>query len=141
MWSYDECAATTLSTFYATVDIAKDYDYIFCHNEAVLYEYIEDYYPELFTEIKKLVKDGKWHIMGGWYLQPDCNLPSGENLVRQIGLGRKYFKEKFGVEPTVAVNFDSFGYTRGLVQILKKTGYDGYIFCRPMPELMSLDGP
>ncbi len=141
MWSYDEGASTALSTFYAAVDIAKDYDYIFCHNEVVLYEYIEKYYPELFTEIKRLVKEGKWHIMGGWYLQPDCNLPSGESFVRQIGLGRKYFKEKFGIEPTVAVNFDSFGHTKGLVQILKKTGYDGYIFCRPMPELMPLDDP
>ena len=70
--------------------------------------------------------------MGGWYLQPDCNLPSGEAFVRQIKLGRKYFSEKFGARPTVAVNFDSFGHSVGLVQILAKTGYDGYLCCRPM---------
>ncbi len=61
--------------------------------------------------------------MGGWYLQPDCNMPSGESFVRQILLGQRYFREKFGVEPETAVNFDPFGHTRGLVQILAKSGY------------------
>ena len=97
-----------------------------------MYEYIEEYDPELFGKIQELVKLGKWKIMGGWYLQPDCNLPSGEAFVRQIMLGRKYFAEKFDARPTVAINFDSFGHSAGLVQILKKTGYDGYLCCRPM---------
>jgi len=73
--------------------------------------------------------------MGGWYVQPDCNIPSGEGFVRQIESGLSYFKEKFGVIPTAAVNFDSFGHTQGLVQILSKCGYSGYICCRPMKEL------
>ncbi len=97
-----------------------------------MYEYIEEYVPELFEKIRELVKKGKWKITGGWYLQPDCNLPSGEAFVRQIELGRKYFAEKFGARPTVATNFDSFGHSVGLVQILKKCGYDGYLCCRPM---------
>ena len=63
----------------------EDYDgFVFCHNEALLYEWIEENDPELFCRIQKLVKEGKWHIMGGWYLQPDCNLVSGESFVRQI---------------------------------------------------------
>ncbi len=69
--------------------------------------------------------------MGGWYLQPDCNMPSGESLVRQILLGRAYFKKYFAVAPTTAINFDPFGHTRGLVQILVKCGYDSYLFGRP----------
>jgi tetratricopeptide (TPR) repeat protein len=69
--------------------------------------------------------------MGGWYLQPDCNMPSGESFVRQILLGRAYFKKYFGATPTVAINFDPFGHTRGLAQILAKSGYKGYLFCRP----------
>ena len=69
--------------------------------------------------------------MGGWYLQPDCNMPSGESFVRQMLLGRRYFAEKFGVAPTTAINFDPFGHTRGLVQILARSGYDSYLFCRP----------
>lgn len=124
--------ATAIATFRQAAILADEYDYIFCHNEALLYEYIEEYVPELFEKIRELVKKGKWKITGGWYLQPDCNLPSGEAFVRQIELGRKYFAEKFGARPTVATNFDSFGHSVGLVQILKKCGYDGYLCCRPM---------
>ena len=71
----------------------------------------------LFERIQKLVKAGKWNIMGGWHLQPDCNLPCGEFFVRQIQEGRKYFLEKFGKVPHVAINFDPFGHTRGLVRL------------------------
>ena len=83
-WDWEEGAAATLSTFRSACDLAEKYDYIFCHNEVTVYKYIEEYAPELFTRIKALIKKGKWHIMGGWYLQPDCNMPSGESFVRQI---------------------------------------------------------
>ena len=137
-WDWNEGATAALATFYSAVDIAEEYDYIFCHNEALLYEYVEKYDPALFARIQELVKCGKWHIMGGWYVQPDCNIPSGEGFVRQIESGLTYFKEKFGERPTVAVNFDSFGHTQGLVQILNKCGYEGYIFCRPMNWIFDL---
>ncbi|MBQ8408283.1 MAG: hypothetical protein IJY39_05405 [Clostridia bacterium] len=137
-WDWNEGATAALATFYSAVDIAEEYDYIFCHNEALLYEYVEKYDPKLFARIKELVEAGKWHIMGGWYVQPDCNIPSGEGFIRQIEAGLKYFKEKFGKRPTVAVNFDSFGHTQGLVQILNKCGYQGYIFCRPMDWIFDL---
>ncbi len=137
-WDWHEGATAALATFYSAVDIAEEYDYIFCHNEALLYEYVEQYDPALFARIKELVKAGKWHIMGGWYVQPDCNIPSGEGFVRQIESGLSYFKEKFGERPTVAVNFDSFGHTQGLVQILAKCGYNGYVFCRPMDWIFDL---
>ena len=137
-WDWNEGATAALATFYSAVDIAEEYDYIFCHNEALLYEYIEEYDPALFARIQALVKAGKWHIMGGWYVQPDCNIPSGEGFVRQIESGLTYFQEKFGVRPTVAVNFDSFGHTQGLVQIMNKCGYEGYIFCRPMDWIFDL---
>ena len=124
-WDWNEGATAALATFYSAVDIAEEYDYVFCHNEALLYEFVEQYDPKLFERIRGLVKAGKWHIMGGWYIQPDCNIPSGEGFVRQIETGLRYFKEKFGVRPSVAVNFDSFGHTQGLVQILNKCGYNG----------------
>lgn len=132
MWDWDEGASSALATFYQAAVLLDESDFVFCHNESLLYEYIEEYDPALFAKIQEQVKEGKWKIMGGWYLQPDCNLPSGESFVRQIRTGRKYFAEKFGARPTVAVNFDSFGHSVGLVQILKKTGYDGYLCCRPM---------
>ncbi len=132
LWPWEEGLAVTLSTFRAAADLCEEFDgFVFCHNEALLYEWVEQYEPALFSRIRRLVSDGRWHVMGGWYLQPDCNLPCGESLVRQILVGKRYFMEKFGVEPRVAVNFDPFGHTRGLPQILAKAGYDGYLFCRP----------
>ena len=65
--------------------------------------------------------------MGGWFMQPDCNIPSGESFVRQILEGRHYFLDKFGVMPETAINFDAFGHTRGLVQIMVKSGYTSYL--------------
>ena len=132
LWQWEEGAAETLSTFRVAADFCEsNRGFVFNHNEALLYRWIEEYEPPLFARIQKLVEKGSWHIMGGWYLQPDCNLPSGESFVRQILAGKLYFKKKFGVEPTTAINFDSFGHSRGLVQILKKSGYDSYLFCRP----------
>ena len=72
-------------------------------------------------------------------MQPDCNLTSGESLVRHILKGKAYFYEKFGVTPKTAMNVDSFGHTRGLVQILRQSGYDSYIFCRPFQKDMYLE--
>ncbi len=137
-WDWPEGVSAALSTFYSAVKLSKEFDFIFCHNEVTVYKFVEEYAPELFEEIRELVKQGKWHIMGGWYLQPDANMPSGESFVRQIREGQRYFKEKFGVVPTTAINFDSFGHTAGLPQIIKKCGQDSYIFMRPHPYQLTL---
>lgn len=142
-WKSDEAIAATLSTFRVAAELCEKYDkFIFNHNEALLYQWVEEYDPALFLRIQKLVAEGKWHIVGGWMLQPDCLMPSGESFVRQMLYGRSYFKEKFGVEPETAVNFDSFGHARGLVQIMQQAGYKYYVFMRPdagkLPELPQL---
>lgn len=132
LWEWEEGAAAAVSTFRTAADLCEEFDgYIFNHNESLLYQWIEEYEPSLFERIKRLVAEGRWHIMGGWHVQPDCNMPSGESFVRQMLIGKTYFMEKFGVEPTTAINFDPFGHTRGLAQILAKGGYDSYLFCRP----------
>lgn len=141
-WEWEEGAAAAVSTFRTAAEFCEEYgDYVFNHNEVLLYQWVEEYEPELFKRIQNLVKDGKWHIMGGWYLQPDCNMPSGESFMRQISVGRAYFQKKFGVTPSTAVNFDSFGHSRGLVQILTKNGFDSYIHTRPDPNMLPLPGP
>jgi alpha-mannosidase len=132
LWEWEEGAAEAVSTFRTAANFCEEFDgYVFNHNEVILYQWVEEYEPELFERIKRLVRLGRWHIMGGWYLQPDCNMPSGESFVRQALSGRRYFHEKFGSRPSTAINFDPFGHTRGLVQILKKSGYDSYIYMRP----------
>ncbi len=132
LWEWEEGAAETLSTFRTAADLCEEFDgFVFNHNEVTLYKWVEEFEPALFERIGRLVREGRWHIMGGWYLQPDCNMPAGESFVRQALLGRRYFMEKFGARPTTAINFDPFGHTRGLVQILRQAGYDSYLFCRP----------
>jgi alpha-mannosidase len=139
LWQWEEGAAEALSTFRIAADFCERYEgYVFNHNEAVLYEWIEEYDPRLFERIQSLVRAGSWQIMGGWYLQPDCNLPSGESITRHALYGRRYFAEKFGARPTTAINFDPFGHSRGIVQILAKSGYDSYVFCRPHAHDLSL---
>ena len=138
LWEWEEGASAAVSTFQSAANLADQFDYIFCHNEVSLYKYIAQYAPDLFDKIKKLIKQGKWHVIGGWYLQPDANMPSGESFVRQAMVGHKYFKENFGENPTTALNFDSFGHTRGLVQIIKKCGQDSYIHVRPFDGELSL---
>ncbi|MDD4773524.1 MAG: glycoside hydrolase family 38 C-terminal domain-containing protein [Eubacteriales bacterium] len=139
-WEWEEGAAEAVSTYRVAARFCEEFgDYVFCHNEVILYEWVREYEPSLFKKIQQLVADGRWHIMGGWYTQPDCNMPSGEGFVRQCLYGLNYFKEYFGIRPTTAVNFDSFGHSRGLVQIFAKSGYDSYIFCRPDEGFMHLE--
>lgn len=136
-WEWDEGVSAGVATFHSAVRLLEKYDYIFCHNEAILYEWVKLYDSALFEKITEQVNKGNWRIMGGWFLQPDCVMPCGESLVRQIMVGREFFKEHFPSAPIpkTAINFDSFGHCYGLPQILKKCGYDNYLFWRPNREI------
>ena len=131
LWTWEEGVTEAISTFRTVCDLLEEFEELhFNHNEALLYEWVKIHDPALFERIKKWVAAGRWHIMGGWYLQPDCNMPQGESFVRNIQRGRRFFKKEFGKEPTTAINFDSFGHSKGLVQILNQAGYDAYIVYR-----------
>ena len=131
-WRWEEGAAEAIATFRnAAVLLREHRRFIFNHNEAVLYRWVERYDPVLFREIQTLVREGRWVIAGGWYLQPDVNMPGLESIIRQIAEGRRYFWEKFRARPSVAYNFDSFGHGGGLPQILKLSGHRMYIHMRP----------
>ena len=131
-WKWEEGMTEALATFEVAADLLDEYpEFVFNHNEALLYEWVREYRPVLFARIRKHVADGRWVIGGGWYLQPDCNLPCGESFVRQGLLGRTFFRQAFGVVPTVAYNFDSFGHHGNLPQLLRKMGYALYVHFRP----------
>ena len=132
-WEWAEGMSATLSTFQSAANLMEKHDYIFCHGESSIYEYTEKCAPELFKRIQQLVKENKWHVTGGWYLQPDCLMGHGESYIRQIRVGMDFFRSRFGEEnlPKTAVCFDAFGHSRGLVQIVKKCGQENYIFMRP----------
>jgi alpha-mannosidase len=138
-WRWEEGASEAISTFRTAADILNEHPgLVFCHNEAVLYRWVERLDPALFREIRRLVRAGRWAISGGWFLQPDANLPGIESLIRQIEEGRTYFRDKFGAVPRVAYNFDSFGHGGGLPQVLRLAGYELYIFMRPQESDRSL---
>jgi alpha-mannosidase len=138
-WRWEEGAAEALATFRIAATLLRQRkEFIFNHNEAVLYRWVERYDPALFAEIRSLVKEGRWSISGGWYLQPDVNLSGLESIIRQIAEGKRFFKEKFRVRPRVAYNFDSFGHSGGLPQVLRLAGYRMYIHMRPQKEELEL---
>lgn len=135
LWQWQEGFQETKATFRSALDRMKEYDdFVFTSSSAANYEWIENNEPEMFEEIKERVKQGRWEIVGGWWVQPDCNIPGGESFVRQGLYGQHYFKEKFGVTAKVGYNVDSFGHHGMLPQILKKSGMDQYIFMRPSPQ-------
>ena len=138
-WRWDEGASEALATFRNAVDILDEHPaLIFCHNEAVLYEWAERLDPSLFADIRRLVKAGRWAVSGGWFIQPDVNLPGTESLIRTIAEGRRYFRDRFDAAPRVAYNFDSFGHSGGLPQVLRLAGYEMYIHMRPQADELAL---
>jgi len=142
LWTWQEGFYEVKATFRSVLDRMNEYEeFTFVASSAVFYEWVENSDPEMFAEICQRVAEGRWEITGGWWLQPDCNIPAGESLVRQGLYGQRYFQEKFGRTARVGYNVDSFGHAGTLPQILKKSGLDYYIFGRPGPHEMGLPRP
>jgi alpha-mannosidase len=141
LWTWQEGFHEVLASFRSALDRLNEYDdFLFVSSSAVFYEWVETSDPKMFEEIRARVREGRWEVVGGWWLQPDCNLPSGESFVRQVLYGQRYFKEKFGVTATVGYNVDSFGHHGALPQLLQKSGLDSYVFLRPGPHEKGLPG-
>ena len=120
------------STFRSALDRLKEFPgFLFTCAGASYYEWIETCCPDMFEEIRQFVKEGRWVIVNGWYLQPDCNIPCGESFARHALYSQRYYLEKFGVMCDIGYNVDSFGHSGMLPQILKKSGMDSYVFMRP----------
>jgi alpha-mannosidase len=112
------------------VEIMENKDYKFLIEQTSLLEEMEWRNPYRFTQIAKFITTGKIEIAGGEYLMPDTMLSNGETLVRQILMGKKYLREKFGIDVTVMWGADSFGYNAQMPQIYKKSGYKYFAFRR-----------
>lgn len=135
MWSWPETVSTTHDTFAAMLAIMRDYPgFTFSQSQASVYALMERYYPALFDEIRQKVKDGQWEVTAAHWVEGDKNLASGESIARHLLLTRKYFKEKFGLEPEdVPVDWepDTFGHAATLPSILADAGVKYYYSCRP----------
>ncbi|MBO8161493.1 MAG: alpha-mannosidase [Thermosipho sp. (in: Bacteria)] len=128
LWPLSETKRKIVRTFANAVQLAKRYPYfIYTQSSAQMYEDIEKEAPEIFEEIKKLVKSGQWEPIGGMWVESDCNIPSVESLIRQFYYGQKYFEKKFGKKSKVCWLPDVFGFSWVLPQILKESGIDYFI--------------
>lgn len=128
LWRIYETVLVARNTFDTVIKNQDEYPELhFAQSQALAYEWIEKKYPELFKDIKRRIKEGRWEVVGGMWVEPDCNLISGESWVRQILYGKKYFKEKFGLNINTGWNVDSFGYNWNMPQFYMKSGIDRFV--------------
>lgn len=142
LWRWQEGYSEVKSTFKAALERLKEYpDFIFTCSSSIYYKWIELDEPDMFEQIKKMVQLNRWKVVGGWLIQADCNIPSGESFARLGLYGQRYFKEKFGEISHTGYSVDAFGQNANIPQLLKKSGMDNYIFQRPSHEEQELEAP
>lgn len=118
----------TLLSFSTVLRLMEQFpEYIFLQSQPQLYEYLKQDYPDLFEQLSIRVAEGRWEAGGAMWLEADCNLSSGESLVRHILYGTRFLRKEFGVECTYLWLPDVFGYCWSLPQILKKSGIDSFV--------------
>ncbi|MBQ4349716.1 MAG: alpha-mannosidase [Clostridia bacterium] len=135
LWQWYEGYAEVKATFRSALDRMKEFpDYKFTSACAAYYEWVRDSDPAMFDEIRERVKEGRWCVTGGWYIQPDCNIPSGESFARHALVSQRFFRREFGKTAKTGYNVDSFGHNGSLPMILSESGMDAYVFMRPGPH-------
>lgn len=139
LWPWEEGIAVVHSTFRSALDRMMEVpDFTVIASSAQFYSWVAENDPSMLAEIRQRVEEGRWNIVGGWWVEPDVNLPSGEALVRQGLYGQLTFQRLLGRRATIGFNPDSFGHTGSLPQIIKQQGMDNYSFMRPAPHEKSL---
>ncbi|WP_375422772.1 alpha-mannosidase [uncultured Friedmanniella sp.] len=135
LWPWQEGYAEARATFASAIARMEEYpDFVFTCDQMVLLSWVEESDPELFERIRERVAQGRWVNTGGWWVEPDCNLPMGESFVRQGLYGQRYLQSRFGRPATVGMNVDPFGHSASLPQILRGQGLSSYVFLRPGPH-------
>ena len=128
LWPWTETVDVVRRTFGTALQLMYEYpQYTYTQSAAAYNEWMEEKYPFLHEQIAERVKQGRWELVGGMWVEPDLNMPDGESLVRQLLIGKSYFHEKFGVDVRIGWNPDSFGYSWQLPQIYKKSGIDYFV--------------
>nr|WP_254638868.1 alpha-mannosidase [Cohnella sp. GbtcB17] len=128
LWRLTHTREKVARSFSTVLRLMEKYpDYVFLQTMPQLYAYIKSDYPEIYEQIKERVKEGRWEAGGAMWLEADCNLTSGESLVRQLLHGTRFFREEFGVECKYLWLPDVFGYSWALPQILRKAGIEAFM--------------
>lgn len=128
LWRLKHTREKAARSFSTVLRLMEKYpEYIFLQSQPQLYEYIKNDYPEIYNQIKARIVEKRWEIDGGMWLEADCNLPSGESLVRQLLYGTRFIQEEFGLKCRYLWLPDVFGYSWALPQILKKSGIKTFL--------------
>jgi alpha-mannosidase len=115
-------------TFGTALQLMYEYpEYTYTQSAAQYNEWMAQKYPDMNAEIARRIKEGRWEVVGGMWVEPDLNMPDGESLVRQLLVGKRWYKQAYGVDVRIGWNPDSFGYTWQLPQIYKKSGVDYFV--------------
>ena len=128
LWPWTETVDVVRRTFGTALQLMNEYpDYTYTQSAAAYNEWMAQKYPAMNAEIKKRIDEGRWEIVGGMWVEPDLNMPDGESLVRQLLVGKRWYKQAYGVDVRIGWNPDSFGYNWQLPQIYKKSGVDYFV--------------
>jgi alpha-mannosidase len=139
LWRRADGVDAALATARSACDRLDEYpEFIFTCGASWFYEQVQSLDPALFDRLRAHVQSGRWQIVGGMVIQPDCNLPSAESFARQLAVGQAYCRREFGRPTTIGYNVDSFGHTAWLPRFLRDAGIDTYVFMRPGPHEKAL---
>ena len=128
LWPWTETVDVVKRTFSTALQLMYEYPgYTYTQSAAAYNEWMADKYPDINAEIARRIREGRWEIVGGMWVEPDLNMPDGESLVRQLLVGKRWYKQAYGVDVRIGWNPDSFGYTWQLPQIYKKSGIDYFV--------------
>ncbi len=127
LWPRAETVEKVLRTFSTVTSLAKEYSFVYVQSSAQYYEWVEERDKKLFEEIRRLVNDGKWIIVGGMWIESDTQLIDGESLARQFLYGQRYFMKRFGRLARIGWIPDSFGFSGNLPQIMVKSGIEVFV--------------
>ncbi len=128
LWPWTETVDVVKRTFGTALQLMYEYpQYTYTQSAAQYNEWLADKYPDMNAEIARRIKEGRWEVVGGMWVEPDLNMPDGESLVRQLLVGKRWYKQAYGVDVRIGWNPDSFGYTWQLPQIYKKSGVDYFV--------------
>ena len=131
LWPLSETIRKCGRTFSTAARLMEQYpDYHFACSQAQLYAYTKEHYPELYAEIKEWVRTGRWETTGAMWVETDCNVPSGESLIRQMVHGLAFYRDEFGTRPRTCWLPDVFGYPASLPGILKGCGVPYFMTCK-----------
>ncbi len=128
LWTLAQTREKVQRSFATVLELMKYYpEYKFMMSQPQLFKYLSEVDPLMYSKVKQLVKEGRFELEGAMWLEADCNLTSGESLVRQILHGKRFLKQEFGIDSKVLWLPDVFGYSAALPQILNKSGINHFV--------------